>query len=441
MTSISLLKGIRNHLGAATLCAAMATVAGCGGGDAGENPAGKGKGPDGKAAVQRDPVPIKLAAVRVEPVDLTVDLTGTFYGDESVIIAAKVPGRVAEWYHDFGDRVDEGTLLAQIDKTDYELAVSQHEASLREALSKLGLKEWPGDQFDPSQVATVQRAKVQADNAKAKLERARKLFEQKPPLISSQDFADIETAQQVAQHDYDVAILQANADLATARVRQNELAAARQRLADTSIKAPQRGATPRKGYYAVIKRSVSVGSYVGEKDPVFELVADDPIRFRAAVPERFMSSVRIGQTVRLTLENGGKADGKVSRINPNIDIASRTFELEATVSNPDHTLRPGAFVRASVIIGQEANATFVPKRAVATFAGINRVYSVKDGKAFEHRVELGEDRGDYVRVSPALKDVEAVALGPIARLGQGMPVSIEEEAPQTASTRELVEKK
>lgn len=442
MTSIRSKRDVLRSVLGAAIVASISLAAGCGDeSGAATRPSDKSAGADAKGGMPRDPVAIKLAAVRVEAVDVTVDLTGTLYGDETVTIAAKVPGRIAAWYQDFGDRVDEGAPLAQVDKTDYELAVAQQEASLGEALSKLGLKELPGKEFDASLVATVQRSKVQADNATAKLERARKLFQQTPPLISSQDFADIETAQQVAGHDYDVAVLQANSDLATARVRQNELAAAKQKLADTRIVAPMTGPQPRAGRYGIIKRSVAVGSYVRESDPLFELVADDPIRFRAAVPERFMSVVKIGQTVRLTLESGGKAEGKVSRINPNIDIASRTFEVEASIANDAHTLRPGAFVRASVITGQDNNATFVPKVAIASFAGVNRVFSVKDGRANEHQVELGETRGDLVRVSPALKDVQSVALGPVGRLGQGMPVKVEETAPQTASTREFGEKK
>jgi len=392
-----------------------------------------GAGGDTKS---REPVTIRLAAVRVEPVDVAIDLTGTLYGDESVVIAAKVPGRIAAWYHDFGDRVDEGEQLAQIDKTDYELVVAQQEASLGEALSKLGLKALPGQEFDPTQVATVQRSKVQADNASAKLERARKLFDQKPPLLSGQDFADIETAQQVARHDYDVAILQTNSDLATARVRQSQLASARQRLADTRIVAPKAGEPARAGRHAVARRAVAVGSYVRESDPLFELVADDPVRFRAAVPERFMSTLKIGQTVRLTLESGVRAEGKIARINPNIDIATRTFEVEASIANGDHALRPGAFVRASIVTGQDADATFVPRSAVTSFAGVNRVFSVTDSKASEHRVTLGEVRGDHVRVSPALKNVLSVALGPVGRLGEGMPVKVDTSpVPETALPR------
>jgi membrane fusion protein (multidrug efflux system) len=254
--------------------------------------------------------------------------------------------------------------------------------------------------------------------------------------MSSQDFADIETAQQVSKRDYDVAVLQAKADLATARSRSKELDAARQRLADTRMIAPQVGDKPRTGRYAVVKRHVAVGSYVREGDPLFQLIADNPIRFRADIPERFMSTVKVGQAVRLTLEGGTSAEGKVTRINPSIDVASRTFQLEASLDNSSHTLRAGAFVRANIITGQENAATFVPRQSVASFAGVHRVFSVADGKAKEHQVTLGEQRGDYVRVTPNLKNVQNVAMGPVSRLGTGMPVKIDESpAAATASSR------
>src|SRR5690606_6413584 len=144
----------------------------------------------------------------------TVSVVGTLYGDEETTISAKVPGRVRQILADVGDRVSPGEALAEIDPVDYELVIDQKEMSVRQALARLGLKELPDGDFDGSTIATVERARFQAANARAKLNRAKQLFEQQPPLISEQDFADLQTANEVAQRDYEVALLEAQALLA-----------------------------------------------------------------------------------------------------------------------------------------------------------------------------------------------------------------------------------
>jgi len=370
-----------------------------------------------------DVVAVKTTPARVESVDLTVDVVGTMYGDEQTTISSKVAGRVVKLYKDFGDRVGEGDKLGEIDRTDYELSVAQKNFALMEALAKIGLTALPDEKFDPSTIATVQRAKVQSENARAKLERARQLFEQKPPLLSDQDFADIETAYEVSQRDYDVSLLQARADLAAARSRASEVANAQQRLDDTTIIAPTIGDKPSADRFAVSRRYVNNGSYVKEADRVFDLVADDPIKFRAMVPESYTNEVKIGQIVRVQVAGSKTAvEGKVSRTNPTIDSASRTFEVEALIANSDHRLRPGAFARASIFIGQDPKTIFVPRAAISSFAGTDKVFSVTDGKAVEHRIQQGVARGDWVQVLSGMDQPGEVVVEGMAKLARGTPV-------------------
>src|SRR5690606_3906313 len=158
---------------------------------------------------------------------------------------------------------------------------------------------------------------------------------------------------------------EASALLATARARQSELAAARQRLADASIRAPGGGTAsastaPSPQRWAIATRLVSVGEYVRAGDPLFQVVPDDPLKLRAAVPERYINEIRIGQKVTLRLEGvSGPVVGRVSRVSPSVDVASRTFQIEALIPNPDRQLRPGAFARAAVEVGVDEKVPFV----------------------------------------------------------------------------------
>jgi len=271
--------------------------------------AGEAAKPPG-AAPAVEPVTVTVAPVLREPMDRTVDVVGTLYGDEEAVISAKVPGRIVKIHKDIGDRIAPGEMLVEIDPIDYSLIVSQRELSVGEALAKLGLAELPPADFDVSSVATVQRAKLQSDNAKARRDRGERLFRQTPPLISEQDFEDLQTAYAVSMRDADVALLEAKSQLAMARARQSELHAARQRLEDSRVRAPAGGSEAISAAtqsaadrYAVAARNVSIGEYVSEGDALFQLVADDPLNF--AQRSRNVSSARCRSASRFCFRSKG----------------------------------------------------------------------------------------------------------------------------------------
>lgn len=424
---------------AAALLAGACLACGCDGGEA-SAPAAHGRGG------ARPAVAVTLAPVLRQDIESTVDVVGTLFGEEQTTIGAKVPGRVREVFVDVGDRCTPGQELARIDPTDYELAVGQRRMALQEALAKLGLTEMPAAGFDVTTVATVQRAKFQAANAKAKLERARQLFERHPPMISEQDYADLETAYEVAQRDHDVAKLEAESLLAVARTRLSELRAAEQRLDDTCVRAPSAipetassASQPALPPFAVTRRNVSAGAYAREGDAMFDLVIDDPIRFRAAVPERYLADVRTGQVAHVRVESySDPFEGRIRRINPAIDPQSRTFEIEVAVPNGRRLLRPGAFARGVVVIGQQQGVLFVPRQSIVSFAGLDRVFTVKDGKAVEHIVRIGPARGDHVAVLAGVEgSPERVVASGLSRLSQGDAVEFRTAAtaPATAPAR------
>src|SRR5688572_15060411 len=244
----------------------------------------------------QDSIAVTVAPAVVAPVQRSVEITGTLFGDKEATVSAKVPGRIVAVVRDVGDRTAAGEPLAQIDKTDYELAVAQKQMAMQASLAKLGLAEMPDDSFDLNKVPTVERARLQTANTEQKLNRAQKIFQQDPPGISEQDFADLKTTFEVAKSNYEVELLTARSLLADARAARSDLQLESQRLRDTTVRAPEAVATtqatqapqaPQKlapEQYAVASRLVSIGEYVREGTPLFRLVADDPVKYRAQVP-------------------------------------------------------------------------------------------------------------------------------------------------------------
>jgi multidrug efflux pump subunit AcrA (membrane-fusion protein) len=416
----------------ALLLACSCALAGCHKNDSANADARKG-GPT-------TAVPVILRPTNVRSVQRSVEVVGTLWGEEDVTVSNKVNGKVITVYKDVGDRVEPGAPLAQLLRNDYQLTLNQRTSALREVLAKLGTDAVPPQDFDVSKMPAVRKARLQSENARAKFERGKQLHDQKPPLLSDQDYADLEAAYQVAQSGYEAELLTARALVTEARTRQTEVAIADQALSDTTIRAPRpsyegpaadsdapsaKSAGGAGRSFVVSERYTSVGELLPAVSKMFRVVDDDPLKFRAAVPERFVGDIQVGQKVGVTVEAYPDTfPGGVSRINPQIDPANRTFQVEILVPNDQHKLRPGGFARGRVQTHMQPDVVFVPQESVVTFAGVNKVFIVKNGKAAEVGVELGDRDGDEVEVLKGLKGGEAVVISGTSKLATGVPVEV-----------------
>jgi RND family efflux transporter MFP subunit len=401
---------------------------------------GCNRGSDDKtkaASAALAPVVVALHPASVRPVERSIGVVGTLYGSEEATISSKVVGQIVSTLKDVGDIVGPDEPLAIIDPVDYQLAVKQREMALNTSLSKLGLTQVPDATFDVTQVPSVKRAKLEADNALARYNRGLQLHDQKPPLLSDQDFADIKTAYEVAASNYDVELLATRVLVIDARAKQTDLDVARQKLADATVRSPlAQGTTQpaaRTPRYAVTARMVSVGEYVKDAVALYRVVDDTVVKFRANVPERYLSRIAVGQTVRLSVEAWPDTfEGRIARINPQVDLANRTFQIEALVPNDKQKLKAGSFARGEVMVGQEQHVVFVPIESVVSFAGTNTVYTVRDDKdkhavAAAVNVEMGNREGNLIEITKGLKGDESVVVSGNSKLADGVKVTVKSE--------------
>lgn len=433
---------------------AVLSVAGC-------NEKSAGGGPSKPVAE----VPVTTAPARLGQVQRTVQVVGDLHGEEDATISNKVPGRLTDIFKDVGDRVDPGEPLAQLLRNDYLLSVQQRRSALLESLAKLGVNDVPGDGFDSGTLPAVRRAKLQSENAAAKFNRGRQLYEQKPPLISQQDYEDLKTAFDVANSNYEVEVATAQGLIGEARTRLADLRVAEQALSDTTIKAPSdkypspnmdpttrpgpavqalstaiatdtagsgapepatQPSTPGAvGRYFVARRFASVGELAQAITPMFRLVDDDPLKLKAAVPERYYRELSIGQPVKVRIDAyPDPFAGRVTRISPQVDETNRTFPIEVQIPNADRKLPPGAFARATIDTRVEDNVVLIPASAVVSFAGVDKVFVVDGGKAKEVQVRLGDRIGDDFEVRQGLKGTEILATTGTSRLATGVAVQV-----------------
>ena len=351
------------------------------------------------AVIENSPSPrqVKIARAMAAKVPRTVSATGTLAAEDQVVLGTKVVGRLGEISVDLGSRVRKGQAIARIDPSDYRLRVDQAEAALQQARVRLGLPaEGTSDKIDPEQTATVRQAAATLNEARLTHDRMAKLWEDNYIARAELDAAVAQLA--IAESQYQNALEEVRIRQGLLFQRRSELEIARQQLADTVIISPMDG--------AVSERQGSVGQYLIAGAPVVTLVRMDPLRLRLPVPERQAGSVRVGQAVELTVEGDSRRySGRFVRLSPAISENNRTLLIEAEVPNKDGGLRPGSFAKADIIVEAGEQIVTVPRDAIITFAGIDKVLTVEEGQAVEKRVRTGRRIGDQIEI------VEGVAAG------------------------------
>jgi membrane fusion protein (multidrug efflux system) len=120
------------------------------------------------------------------------------------------------------------------------------------------------------------------------------------------------------------------------------------------------------------------------------------------VPEAKATRVRAGQSLDLRIP-GDAAPMRVtvSRVSPMLTQTSRALWIEADVPNPDRKLQAGLFAEAEIVVDPDATALVVPAAAVSEFAGSEKVWLVRDGKAEEVLVRTGRRSERRIEILPA----------------------------------------
>jgi RND family efflux transporter MFP subunit len=377
--------------------------------------AGCGGDQSATAIIENSPPPrqVKIATAVETKVARTVSATGTLAAEDQVVLGTKVVGRLGEISVDLGSRVRKGQAIARIDPSDYRLRVDQAAAALQQARVRLGLPaEGTSDKIEPEQTATVRQAAATLKEARLTHDRMAKLWEGNYIARAELDAAVAQLA--IAESQYQNALEEVRIRQGLLFQRRSELEIARQQLADTIIVSPMDG--------AVSERQASVGQYLAAGAPVVTLVRMDPLRLRLPVPERQAGSVRVGQPVELTVEGDSRRySGRVVRLSPAISENNRTLLIEAEVPNRDGALRPGSFAKADIIVEAGEQIVTVPRDAVITFAGIDKVLTVEEGKAVEKRVRTGRRIGDQIEIVEGVTAGYQVIVDP-GNLVAGQPV-------------------
>ncbi len=317
-----------------------------------------------KAAGPQAMPPTQVVAVeaRRESVTESLSLVGTLTANEWVEIKAELEGTVIEVGFDEGKPVTKGQLLFRLDESRLNTSLAEAEVNLK--LSKVNY------------------------------DRAQQLLRDK--TISQQEFDQLASRFESMQ--------------AAIAVKQRE-------LKDTKIHAAFAG--------VMGARNVSSGQVI-KKDTVLGMLVDlNPVKVEVSVPERFLSLLKLDQTIELRVAAfpGRTFKGQVYFIAPQVETNTRTALVKAKIANADLSLKPGMFANLDLTLQLRDAAVVVPEPAIMVNSDKAMIYIVdKDMNAQLRPVKLGVRSAGLVEILQGVEAGQLVIVEGVQKVRPGAKV-------------------
>jgi membrane fusion protein (multidrug efflux system) len=334
----------------------------------------------GKAFVP-PPEFVSSATARSENWRNTLDAIGSISAVQGVNVAPEIAGTVSEIAFESGAVVDKGALLARLN-------------------------------------TSSEQAQLRALEAQAELAR-----------INAERVGILRTNNTVSQSEWDTAEAtwkqdQANADAIRAAIEKK------------TIRAPFAG---KLGI-----RLVNVGEYLDTGKAIVSLQSLSPVYAEFSLPQQDLAQLKTGMSVRVTLDSypGRQFDGVLTAMNPELDPATRSIRLQATLDNPEQLLRPGMFARMQLLLPSEQSVLVVPATAILSAPFGDSVFVIESKGSTnspatqvvrQQFVRVGRSRGDFVSIESGLKPGEQVVSSGIFKLRNGMTIAENNQVAPDAS--------
>jgi len=372
--------GVFSSPGAATTGGPQA-----GGPGGGQRPQGGGGAPGGMGGFggfggggggPRAPMTVELGKVTRGDVAAHLTVVGNLIGLQTVDVAPRTNGRLLTVSVQMGDPVRRGQVIGKIEDREIVEQVSQAEASL--LVSK----------------ATIRQREADLKVAQVNFDRSKNLFERQ--LLAKQALDDAESRFLAAEAQIDLS----KAQMAQAEARLQEL---KINLQNTTVTSPVDG--------FVGKRNVDPGAMVSQNTPLASVVDISRLKMVVNVVEKDVRLVTVGDSGQVDVDAypGEKFFGRIARVAPVLDPATRTATMEIEIANNDRRLKPGMYARVSLNVEERKNTLVAPKNSVIDFESKRGVWMAnEDNRAKFVPVELGIEDTDRIEITAGLKEGDQI---------------------------------
>ncbi len=322
--------------------------------------------------------PMTVAMDRVKKGDLAAHLTvvGNLIGLQTVDVAPRTNGRLMTVSVQMGDPVRRGQVIGKIEDREIVEQVSQAQAS--QQVSK----------------ATIRQREADLKVAQVNFDRSKNLFDRQ--LLAKQALDDAESRFLAAEAQIDLS----KAQLAQAEARLEEL---KINLQNTTVTSPVDG--------FVGKRNVDPGAMVSQNSPIVSVVDISRLKMVVNVVEKDIRMVTVGDSgdVDVDAYPGEKFRGRIARVAPVLDPATRTASMEIEIANNDNRLKPGMYARVTLTVEERKDTLVAPKGAVVDFENQRGVWIPnQDNRAKFVPVKLGIEDTEQIEILAGLKEGDQI---------------------------------
>lgn len=322
------------------------------------------------ASFAMPPSTVTSATVKSDQWEVTVPAVGSISAVQGVTVSTELAGTIMKIDFESGAQVKSGQLLVQMD-------VRSEEAQLASA-------------------------DAQAELMRIELDRAKTLSGTRAISESELDSSETKYKQALAQVD-----------------------SIRATIAKKTIRAPFDG---RAGI-----RQIDLGQFANAGTPIVSIQSLDPVYADFTVPQQEISSMETGLEVRVTTDAfpAETFSGKLTAIGSELERATRSIPIQATLANPDGKLRPGMFAQVRVVRPAKRDVLMIPATSVVRAPYSDSVFVIEDAKEGAGKVirqqfiRVGDSRGDFVAVIEGLQAGQEIVGVGVFKLRNGSPVVVD----------------
>ncbi len=320
---------------------------------------------DKAAAVSPEKPKINVITLTLSPTTITnrINLPGSIEPWTKLRLMSKLSGTVVAVLVKEGDHIKQGDILARIEATDYQIALTRSEAAY--------------------------------NLAKAEYKRDKTMYDK--GVIATSALDTKKTRLQTAKADYE------NARLLLSR---------------TTVTSPMDGVI--RSLNAKVGLQLSIGA------PIAEILEIDRLKGVVGIPESDVSAVRTLDSVDVTIQalNNKKVTAKKYFLSPSPENIARLYSLELEINNRDGEILAGMFIRADIIKEQADNILKIPFYSVISRNSEQYVYIEENGIAKKKDVTLGIMEKWMVQVTSGLHNGDKVIIEGHRDVENGQKVKI-----------------
>jgi multidrug efflux pump subunit AcrA (membrane-fusion protein) len=388
----------------------------------------------GSESADKEPV----VSVQAEPAERTsiqqkVVAEAVLYPIHEAAITPKVSAPVLKFDVNRGDHVRAGQLLAVLENKDLAAALTENKGVYEQAQADYA------NTVASTLPQEVQAAQADAENAKAALGAAQRLYDSSKNLYDQGALAK----RQLDQAQVGLIQAQTQDQAAEQKLQKMEAVshAAQQKSAAGQLAAAQgkyQGAEAQLAYSeirspiagVITDRPLYQGEMAAAGTPLITVMDVSRIVARAHIPEAQAESLKVGDPAEISsLDGKDKISGKVTIVSPALDPNSTTVEIWAEAKNPKGQFRAGASVNLTMVSKTAAEAIVVPKSAllVDPKEGSSVMVVGSDSHAHQRKVQTGIQQDDRVEIVQGLKEGEVVVTVGAYGLPDNVKVTVQKQ--------------